>query len=64
MIFFDKAFSQPNLLNTHIKSIHKQAEKKYKCDFCNEVFGTYFHLNEHVNKIHERLKNYKCEFCV
>ena len=42
---------------------HDESEEVYKCDKCTRHFHKKGVLNWHMKKIHEGLKNFKCESC-
>ena len=35
----------------------------YKCNTCQKEFSTYSNLKRHTDNIHDKIKQYKCEFC-
>ena len=37
--------------------------KKKKCEFCEKIFDSDCHLNEHMTSVHEGKKNFVCSDC-
>ena len=33
------------------------------CHLCQQVFSSPWHLKRHINAVHEKQKNYKCDSC-
>ena len=51
-----------DLLKEHIKTVH-EANKIFKCDACNKIFGSKQKLQRHNLNVHEGVKNEKCDLC-
>ena len=43
-----KILSQPNHLDTHIKTVHEH-ERNFKCDNCDKAYGDNKQLKRHFN---------------
>ena len=56
-----KIFSSSSHLNRHTKSVHEG--NKYPCDECNFAAARADTLREHIQVIHERVKNFHCDQC-
>ncbi|XP_063697991.1 zinc finger protein 778-like [Culicoides brevitarsis] len=46
----------------HIESIHLNNVHRTKCDFCHKMVVTH-HLKEHIQHVHEKIFNFKCDIC-
>ena len=57
------AFKIKKDLKRHMLCVHKQGEKKYKCELCPTRFIVPSILREHVRVVHEKIKDYGCEDC-
>ena len=38
-------------------------ERPFKCPHCSSAFGIEFCLEDHINRIHNTIKEIKCEKC-
>ena len=56
-----KNFSKSNILNAHIKLVHKFVKKDYKCNFCDKIFTQNVDLKKHIKSVHGKVKDYKCK---
>ena len=57
-------FSRKDRLVDHVKNkCGKAAQKKFKCDRCDNSYVSKSGLTEHVMLIHEQLFMYECEVC-
>ena len=57
-----KAFSQRNLLEKHINSVHKGV-KNHKCTICDKAFSESGSVRNHIKTVHRGERNYKCPIC-
>ena len=61
--FFLFSFPENNLRN-HIASVHKDKDKIYPCEFCENRFSEKRYLRRHMKNIHtEQIEEEKCEIC-
>ena len=49
-------------LNNHMKRIHDNPDRPFKCAVCSKCFISKSELNQHIN-IHNESKNFMCEQC-
>ena len=54
-------FSEVNLMDIHIKSIHKTIEP-FPCKICNLVLGSFKLLEDHMKQVHTS-EQQSCEYC-
>ena len=50
-------------LKSHTISIHKMEGNKLKCEQCNYTTASRGHLKQHINTIHNNIKNHVCGEC-
>ena len=47
-------FSQMNYINRHMKIVHQETSKDYKCDICFLEYKNKGSLTLHINRVHNR----------
>ena len=52
--YFEKKVKMPDIMPNG---------KKKKCEFCEKIFDSDCHLNEHMTSVHEGKKNFVCSDC-
>lgn len=52
---------KPHRLNQHIKNVHENQHRPYKCTFCSQAFKTSKTLKTHSYR-HTGEKRYECRF--
>ncbi|TKR86414.1 hypothetical protein L596_011010 [Steinernema carpocapsae] len=55
--------SQKSNLERHYRRSHKQSEKSFICDQCDKRFKEAEALKTHVDVVHHRKRQQKCELC-
>ena len=51
------------LLKRHLVSHNGGKEREFKCESCEKAYTTKIALINHVKSIHEKMKEFNCEFC-
>ena len=59
----DCGYAAKNILRDHRITVHKIGEKQHKCDQCPWTFYLKASLTDHINEVHKKIKNHKCEEC-
>ena len=54
---------KPPALSQTKTAIRRRTNKIYKCDRCPYRIGQYSHLQQHVERIHLKVRNFRCEKC-
>ena len=57
-----KKLKSKHNLSIHIKSVHSNLEKLWKCNICNMCFSQKYNLTKH-KKLHDE-KMFKCDLCL
>ena len=50
-------------LKKHIKIVHSEDTKLYRCDPCNKELTSKYALKKHFQVVHHRILDHKCETC-
>ncbi|XP_055296598.1 zinc finger protein 62 homolog [Sitodiplosis mosellana] len=50
-------------LRSHIRFVHVQKEKKYKCDICGKGFHLMAQCEDHKNRMHLNVRKWMCSTC-
>ena len=62
--FCEKSFFNEEILDLHIKAIHKAIIEGWKkCDFCDKAYRMKYSLYNHVKMAHSKSKSFECETC-
>lgn len=59
--FCERQFNYETQLSLHIIEVH--GERNVECPICNRTFYNQKTLQDHIDGIHKKSKNYKCDFC-
>ena len=54
-------FEENELLIQHLESTHKSVP--VTCPICNKILLSEFYLKLHNKRVHENVKNHKCDVC-
>ena len=57
----DVSFTQKANLKIHISSVHEG--KRYTCNFCEKTYQTEAVLNTHIETLHIKSQEFKCDIC-
>ena len=49
--------------SNYSKDVPHEDLKVFKCTTCDKDFGLNSDLNRHIKNVHEKQKDYKCDFC-
>ena len=58
-----KSFKERRYLRDHIKFDHIDTKVDYPCEQCGKIFRRTKGLKDHIRCVHEKEKNYGCQFC-
>ena len=56
---FDSVYA----LKGHLQTNHKEEKAGLACELCGKILKSKLYLNLHVKRIHEKIRNNKCNFC-
>ena len=59
----EMSFDRTVKLTRHINAIHRGESFKNKSDTCEKTFRFPSYLSDHITKVHDRFKNFKCDSC-
>ena len=48
-------------LRFHLKNVHENEEKAFKCNICNKAFKLLGNLKMHHQVVHGNIKQHKCD---
>ena len=58
-----KHFADKNILNKHIFNVHCNQGVKFKCDVCEMTFPNKWARGQHIRRMHQSRKIFKCGKC-
>ena len=62
-VLCEQSFSSKLGLSAHKKNVHNEIKKeRIQCHLCNKSLSK-IKLMEHISKVHENIRNHKCEKC-
>lgn len=59
----NRSFKLPSSLVVHSRIHTATDDRKFHCDLCKSSFKRAEHLRIHINGVHLKIREYKCEYC-
>ncbi|KAG2375189.1 hypothetical protein C9374_010193 [Naegleria lovaniensis] len=61
----NKEFKDLQALQAHLRTIHKNEKKVFRCHFedCNKCYTNKRNLDDHIKTTHLKTKQFKCDIC-
>ena len=50
-------------MKNHVKHVHDNVLKKFKCDKCSKLFRATADLKKHISIVHNQELKYQCDIC-
>jgi prophage antirepressor-like protein len=59
----DFVATTPGNLKRHTENIHKHNTSQFECDICKSMYKTKTYLNLHIQTVHKKVCQTKCDLC-